>query len=103
MAWFPIADSPTANPSIAKASITRDWALLAAQGFDVSLLEQVRSLHREPLVAADQQAFYGMLRAASSLAAEPTPAPVEADAADLLRGRRNRWAATCVWTANRCD
>lgn len=81
MSWFPATDSPQDIPSVA-----RDWALLASQGFDVSLLGQVRSLHREPLVAADQQAFYGMLRAANTLAAKPTPAPLDADAAALLRG-----------------
>ena len=80
MSWFPAAGSSADAPSL-----TRDWALLASQGFDVSLLGQVRSLHREPLLAADQQAFYGMLRAASRLAEEPTPAPLEADAAALLR------------------
>ncbi len=80
MSWFPAADSPAGVPSL-----TRDWALLASQGFDVSLLEQVRTLHREPLVAADQRAFYGMLRAAGMLATQPTPTPLAADAAVLLR------------------
>lgn len=80
MSWFPAADWSSDTPALA-----RDWALLASQGFDVSLLEQVRALQREALVAADQTAFYGMLRAAAALAAQRTPAPLEADAADLLR------------------
>lgn len=80
MSWFPATDWASDTPALA-----RDWALLASQGFDVSLLEQVRKLHREPLVAADQRAFYGMLRAAHSLSDQPTPPPLDADAADLLR------------------
>ncbi|HBJ38615.1 MAG TPA: hypothetical protein DDZ51_28470 [Planctomycetaceae bacterium] len=80
VAWF-----PAAGPSVDETGIRSHWALLAQYGFDVSMIEQLRSLNRKPLVAADQNAFYSMLRAASEVQSTDQPTPETIDAADLLR------------------
>jgi len=91
IAWFPAADAgDRSSGSVA------DWALLAQYGFDVSMIEQLRSRDRQPLLAADQPAFYSMLRAASEVKPTDQPLPKAIDAADLLKnpgdsvGRRIR-------------
>lgn len=80
IAWFPAAEL-----SEDAAGIRSHWALLAQYGFDVSMIEQLRSLNRQPLVAADQNAFYSMLRAAAEVQPADQPQPETIDAADLLR------------------
>lgn len=91
IAWFPAADA-----AADALGIRSHWALLAQSGFDVSMVEQLRRLDRQPLVAADQIAFYSMMRAASEVQPTDQPQPQVIDAADLLRnagdsiGRRIR-------------
>lgn len=80
VAWFPAAER-----SEGASGIRSHWALLAQYGFDVSMIQQLRSLNRQPLVAADQNAFYSMLRAAAEVQAADQPQPETIDAADLLR------------------
>lgn len=77
LAWLPTdsAGSPSAE----------DWALLARQGFDVSLLEAIRGRSGKPLLADDQVAFYELLRAADRIGRESVPAPPRVDAGKLLR------------------
>jgi hypothetical protein len=79
LAWFPAATSPASE----------DWALLAGRGVDASLLEDVRARNRKPLLAADHNAFYAMLKAADELASAPLPPPDEVDASELLRNARD--------------
>ncbi len=91
MAWFPRADSQVADDGGGG-----DWALLARQDFNVSLLDEVRLRNRKPLLAADHEAFYAMLKAADEIASLPLPPPPTIDASELLRnapaaaGRRLR-------------
>jgi hypothetical protein len=80
IAWFPAADSAGDT-----SGLSSHWALLAQHGFDVSMIEQLRRLNRQPLVAADQNAFYSMLRAAAEVQSSDQPQPQSIDAADLLR------------------
>jgi hypothetical protein len=104
-------DSQTAVVAVASLSwlatagpdVPADWALLGSRGFDVSLLEGVRSRDRQELKLADSSAFYPLLQIAETLDSSPSngagdavPAPATLPAADLLKkstemiGRRVR-------------
>ncbi len=74
----------------ANSGVSTDWAMLGERGFDVALLEGVRSRDRQPLKPEDSTAFYSLLNVAASIGSvdgqrntiiEPTPAP----AAELLK------------------
>lgn len=86
LAWFPTA----------QAMASGDWALLAAEGLDVSQLETVRSLNRDPLRATEHEIFYAMLQAAGRVSRHDLPPPPQLNAAELLQqaetavGRRLR-------------
>lgn len=66
------------------------WKLLGAEGFDCGLLEPVARRSRGPLVAEDNEAFYGMLAIAKKLenSESSLPEPTLIDMADLLRKNR---------------
>jgi hypothetical protein len=100
----------------ADANVPADWALLGSRGFDVSLLEGVRSRDRQELKIADSASFYPLLQIAESLHKTPAgdaetktnntseviPPPANLPAADLLKqstklvGRRVRLALQTV-------
>jgi len=88
LAWFPVAESG--------GDASDDWAVLARHGFNVSLIDPIKSQNRKPLMPSDHDAFYAMLVAAGRSSGETLSPPSEVDAADLLRrpgdwvGRRLR-------------
>lgn len=102
LAWY---------PQVPEGEAADDLALLSLHGFDVSLMDTVGRLNGKPLLPADQAAFYGMLRAATSVGEQSPPPPParRVDAGDLLKhaadnfGKRVRLPCqlvrvTKVWT-----
>lgn len=94
LAWFPAAE--------AGGDSSNDWALLARHGFNVSLIDQIKSQNRKPLMPTDHGAFYAMLVAAGRATGDDLSPPPEVDAADLLKrsgdwvGRRLRMRCQTV-------
>jgi hypothetical protein len=82
LAWFPAAESG--------GDSANDWALLARHGFNVSLIDQIKSQNRNPLMPTDHDAFYAMLVAAGRATGDDLLPPPEVDAADLLK-RSGDW------------
>jgi len=83
-----------------QSGVSNDWALLGEKGFDVSLLEGVRSRDRQALQPEDATAFYSLLNIAASLGESGTPGdlrlkdgnavvPEATPAADLLKESKN--------------
>ncbi len=62
LAWHPTVDRLGDQPAAA------DWALLAERGFDLSQVAKIRQRARQPLLAADRDAFYPLLAIAGQLA-----------------------------------
>jgi len=64
------------------------WQLLRNQGVDISLLSDLGSRNRQPLLAKDGDAFYSMMAAAADLGQSTTekPTPSEIAPVDLLQG-----------------
>ena len=64
------------------------WQLLRNQGVDISLLSDLGSRNRQPLLAKDGDAFYSMMAAASDLEQSETenPAPSKIAPVTLLQG-----------------
>lgn len=50
-----------------RSGVSADWALLGEHGFDVSVLEDVRSRDRQPLRSEDSDAFYPLLKVAAAI------------------------------------
>ncbi len=62
------------------------WRLLGDAGVDVSLITDIRTRDRRPLVADDGDAFYSMLAAADGISdRQDLPPPGRVDPVDLLR------------------
>jgi hypothetical protein len=77
LSWFP-AMAPRVG-----------WRLLSDAGVDVSLLAEVASRDRRPLLAEDGDAFYSMLAAAATIQQrDDVPPPTPADPVMLLRDSR---------------
>ena len=75
LSWFP-----------AKASST-GWQLLRESGVDISLLSELSSRNRRPLLAEDGDAFYSMLAAAAKMQRETDlPKPETIEPVTLLKG-----------------
>lgn len=74
--WF-----PASPPSVG-------WQLLSESGVDISLLAEVGTRDRRPLLAEDGDAFYSMLAAAAEVAGRgDLPTPQLVDPVTLLRQR----------------
>ncbi|QDV65267.1 hypothetical protein [Crateriforma conspicua] len=59
------------------------WRLLADQGFDLGLLDDIRRANRKPLRAEDQRSFYAMMDASRYVTGD-TPIPKRVPIVDLL-------------------
>ncbi|WP_168563660.1 hypothetical protein [Crateriforma spongiae] len=59
------------------------WRLLADQGFDLGLLDDIRRANRKPLRAEDQRSFYAMMDASRYVTGD-TPTPKRVPIVDLL-------------------
>lgn len=64
------------------------WRLLGSRGFDCGTLGGVAKRSRGPLVAEDNEAFYGMLAAAAKLEQAEIPEPASLAMPELLRNSR---------------
>lgn len=91
VSWF-----PQMAPSVG-------WQMLSQQGVDVSLLSTIASRSKMPLVAADGDAFYGMIAAAKNLAGQSDLAPPKSiEPVTLLKeadAYAGRWVQLSLETA----